>query len=189
MIPPDLRIAALALGAVLCLAAMLSGLVFRNAIRTAPGTFARAATAVGGVALMAWALASYLPGRTPPAAATAIARAPPVTVSARDLVGTAAAALEACPLPSAPPLPNADRASLNEMEAARAAFEAYDAATNAYTQCVDATIDRTAKRFAGVASQADLQALSTFGARRTTPRSIRKKRSPINSTRKSGPTG
>lgn len=114
---------------------------------------------------MVWALASYVTSRMQPAGATAFVRVPPVIVSARDLVGTAAAALEACPLPTAPPIPNNERASLHEMEDARSAFEAYDAATNAYTQCVDTTIARMTKQFAGVASQADLEALSTFGAR------------------------
>lgn len=165
MIPPDLRIAALALGAALCLTAILSGVILRNVVRTALGAFARAAIVVGGIGLIVWALASYLPSRMQPAGATAIVQAAPVTVSARDLVGTAATALEACPLPTAPPIPNSERASLEEMEAARSAFKAYDAATNAYTQCVDATIARMGKQFAGVASASDLEALNTFGAR------------------------
>lgn len=165
MISPDFRIAALALGAALCLAAILSGMILRNAVRTALGVLARAAIVVGGIALMVWALASYVSSRMQPAGAAAIVRTPPVTVSARDLVGIAAAALEACPLPTAPPIPNSERASLDEMEAARSAFEAYDAATNAYTQCVDTTIARMATQFGGVASESDLQALNIFGAR------------------------
>lgn len=62
-------------------------------------------------------------------------------------------------------MPDSTRASLDEMQAARAAFAAYDAATTAYTQCVDAAIARTAKQYAGVASESDLQALNDFGAR------------------------
>lgn len=164
MIPPDLRIAVLILGAALCLAAILSGMILRAAVRTRPGAVARVAVAGGGIALMLWALVSYLAAHTQAAAST-VARAPPVTVSARDLVGTAATALEACPVPTAPPVPDSAHVSLNDMKAARAAFEAYDAATNAYTQCVDTTIARTTKQFAGVASESDLQALSLFGAR------------------------
>jgi hypothetical protein len=140
-------------------------MILRAAVRTRPGAVARAAVAVGGIALMLWAMVSYLSARTQPVAASAVARAPPVTVSARDLVGTAATALEACPVPSAPPVPDSAHASLNEMKTAHAAFEAYDAATNAYTQCVDTTIARTTKQFAAVASESDLQALSLFGAR------------------------
>jgi hypothetical protein len=165
VIPPDLRIAVLILGAALCFAAILSGMILRAAVRTGRWAVTRAAVAVGGIALMLWALVSFLPAHTQPAAAGTVARAPPVTVSARDLVGTAATALEACPVATAPPVPDSKRASLNEMKAAHAAFEAYDAATNAYTQCVDATIARTTKQYAGVASEPDLQALSLFGAR------------------------
>jgi hypothetical protein len=165
VIPTDLRIAVLILGAALCLGAILSGMILRAAVRTALGAFARAAVAVLGIALIVWALVSYLPSRTQPAAATPIARAPAVSVSARDLVGTAATALEACSLPAAPAIPDSTRASLDEMKAARAAFAAYDTATNAYTQCVDTTIARTAKQFASVASESDLEALSVFGAR------------------------
>jgi hypothetical protein len=49
------------------------------------------------------------------------------------------------------------------MEAARAAFEAYDAATRTYTECVDSTVARIARQFAGVASEADFEALNRFG--------------------------
>lgn len=164
MIPPDLRIAALALGVLLCLAAILSGVILRNAARTAPGEFGRWAIAASGVALMAWAMASYHASR-PQLAGEVALRAPAVSVSARELVGIAATALEACPLPTAPPVPHSAQTSREQMEAARSAFAAYDAATNAYMQCVDATIARTSQRFAGVASEPDLQALNTFGAR------------------------
>lgn len=164
MIPPDLRIPALALGVVLCLAAILCGVILRNAVRTALGRSARWAIAVSGIALLVWALASYHAPR-PQLSGGAALRAPAVSVSARELVGIAAAALEACPLPTAPPVPHSAQTSLEQMEAARSAFAAYDAATNAYMQCVDATIARTSRRFAGVASEADLQALNTFGAR------------------------
>ncbi len=160
MIPPEFTIAALVLGAVLLLAALLGGILLPNVIRTALGRVARTAIAVGGVALMVWALVSYLPVRTQPAAGPA----PLATLSARDLVGTASAALEACPIPTAPALPDGATPSRAQMEAARAAFEAYDAATRTYTQCVDSTVARIAKQFTGVASESDLQALNLFGA-------------------------
>ena len=165
LIAPAWRIAALALGAGLCVAAILWHAIFRAALRSAPWTVARAASIVAGAVLMIWALASYLPPRARPAAESAAAHAAPVTVSARDLVGSAATALEACSLPNPPALPNGEQASLDEMTGARAAFEAYDAATNTYTQCVDTTIGRTAKQFAGALSPSDLEALNTFGAR------------------------
>lgn len=125
------------------------------------------ALAVGAAALLAailWAVKSYLPLHREPTATSSALRAPPVTVSARDLVGAAGRALEACSLPTAPSLPST-RASLDEMRAARAAFAAYDAATNAYTQCVDSAVERTGKQYAGVASESDLRALNDFGAK------------------------
>ncbi|MDE2137619.1 MAG: hypothetical protein KGJ68_09295 [Gammaproteobacteria bacterium] len=164
VIPPDLRIAALALGVILCLAAILCGVVLRKAARTALGRFARWAIAVSGIALLAWALASYRAPR-PQLSGAVAPRAPAVGPSARELVGIAATALEACSQPTAPAVPHGAQTSLQQMEAARSAFAAYDAATNAYTQCVDATIARTSQRFAGVASESDLQALNTFGTR------------------------
>lgn len=122
---------------------------------------------LGGVALLAVILwgTSHLPQQRQPPAAPAAPRTPAATVSARDLVSTAGTALEACPLPTAPSVPDSRRASLDEMKAARDAFAAYDAATTAYTQCVDAAIARTAKQYAGAASESDLQALNDFGAR------------------------
>ena len=159
MIPPDFTMAVLAVGAVLLLAAALGGILLPNMIRTALGRVARTAIAVGGVGLMVWALASHLPPRTQPAAE----RTSLATLSARDLVGTASAALQSCPTPTAPAVPDGTTQSRAQMEAARAAFEAYDAATHTYTQCVDSTVARIAKQFAGVASESDLQALNRFG--------------------------
>ena len=160
MIPPDFRVAALVLGALLLLAAVLSGILRTNAIRTTLGRFARTASAVGGVGLMAWALASYQSAAAPRAAP-----APRTSLSAQDLVRTASAALEACSAPDAPAVPNGSTASLEEMAATTAAFKAYDAATRAYTECVDSAVDRIAKRSAALASAEDLQALTTFGVR------------------------
>jgi len=118
-----------------------------------------------GVAALLFALTHYLLLRQPTAAAPTPLRSAPTMMSARDLVAAAGTALEACPLPSAPAVPDSSRASLDEMKAAQAAFAAYDAATTSYTQCVDSAVAQTAKRYAGVASAADLKALDAFGAR------------------------
>jgi len=134
----------------------------RNA-RAASG-YLLAAVAVGGIALILWAFKSHLPvSRAPPGPSPA--EHAPAALSARDLVGVAGTALEACPLPTAPSVPDSTRASLDDMKAARAAFAAYDAATNAYAQCVDSAIARTARQYAGVASESDLRSLNEFGAR------------------------
>jgi hypothetical protein len=89
--------------------------------------------------------------------------APPVTASPVNLLGTATSALQACVRATAPSVPDGSTASLNQMEAASAAFRAYDAATNSFIKCVDNTVDHVAKQFAGVASESDLQSLKTFG--------------------------
>ena len=159
MIPPDFRVAALVLGALLLLAAVLSGVLRADAIRTTFERFARTASAVGGVGLIAWAAASYFSAVTQ--------SAPPVpraSLSAHELVRKASTALEACFAPDVPAVPNGSAASLEDMEAATTAFKAYDAATRAYTECVDSAVDRIAKQSAALASAEDLQALNTFGA-------------------------
>src|ERR1700746_134829 len=138
--------AVLVLGAVLLLAAVLGGILLPNMMGTALGRAARTAIAVGGVGLMVWALASHFPPRTQPTAG----RAALATLSARDLVGTASAALQSCPTPTAPALPAGTTQSRAQMEVAHAAFEAYDAATRTYTQCIDSTVARIARQFAGV---------------------------------------
>ena len=135
------------------------------ALRSSALKYALAAVAVGAIALIVWSLKSRLTLSPQAPRAPAAPSAPSPALSARDLVAAAGAALESCPYPSAPSLPDSTRASLDEMKAARAAFAEYDAATTAYTQCVDSAIARTAKQYAGVASASDVQALNDFGAK------------------------
>jgi hypothetical protein len=49
------------------------------------------------------------------------------------------------------------------MSSARQAFEAYDAATNAYTKCVDATVARVAAQQGRGAPPEELERLQAFG--------------------------
>ena len=163
--PSDFRIGVLLVGAIFLLAAVLSGRISGNAIRTAVGKFARAAVGVAGAVLIVWVLASYLGSRPQPATAPAVAPAPPVTSSPVNLVGTASNALQACPTSTAPSVPDGATASAEQMAAARTAFQAYDAATNSYAKCVDSAVDRIAKQSEGVASESDRQSLKTFGVR------------------------
>lgn len=160
--PFELRIGALVLGALFLLAAALGARIL-GALRTSVGTYGRVAAAVAGGALILWALATYLGSQSQPKPRTAATPAPrPPSV---DLVGTASSAVAACPLATAPSVPDGATASLKEMTAARTAFEAYDGATNSYVHCVDSRIDSIAKQFAGVSSQDDLHSLHTFGER------------------------
>jgi hypothetical protein len=80
-------------------------------------------------------------------------------------LGTASSALQACPVSTAPAVPDGATASAEQMAAAHSAFQAYDAATNSYAKCVDSAIARITKQFAGVASGSDLQSLNTLGVR------------------------
>jgi hypothetical protein len=154
----DYRVALLAAGVLLLLAALIGGRVLGARFATAVRTGLRLGVAVFGVAVLAWTLLSYRGAPGIPAAA-----APPHPAMPVDLVRLASADVAACSLPSAPSLPDADSASLQQMSAAHKAFEAYDAATAAYAQCVDAAIERVAKQQGSSASAADLQSLRTFG--------------------------
>ena len=152
------------LGAALIVVAIASGWLPGTVAATTGGRVCRALAGIAGAALVAWALVSHagpggLFGSPPPA--------PPVHrgPSAAEIVRNASAALQACPAATAPAVPDGATASLTEMEAADAAFRAYDAATNSYTKCVDAAVGRVAKQFAGVAEAQDLDALTLFGTR------------------------
>jgi hypothetical protein len=160
-----LRIILVVVGALLVLLALLAGWTRGPSARTRPAIAARGAAAGAGVALALWAL--LLPLRLPqhpahePTAPAARMAAP----SAVDVVQRASSELSACPAFTAPPVPDGTTASLEQMSAARTAFQAYDAATNAYVACVDSTVDRVARQFAGTATEADIQALKSFGVR------------------------
>jgi hypothetical protein len=113
----------------------------------------------------AWfALNSRTPTALAPASTLAGPAEPPLQPSL-DLVGRATTALQACTLPSPPPTPDGATASLNQMLAARNEFQAYDAATNAYVNCVDSAVQHIAQDSAKVATQPDLDALRRFGER------------------------
>ncbi|HYM27388.1 MAG TPA: hypothetical protein VET66_04520 [Steroidobacteraceae bacterium] len=154
----DYRVALLAAGVLLLLAALVGGRVLGTRVSAAVRTGLRLGVAVLGVALLAWTLTSYRGAPAAPVAAAATH--PPMPV---DLVRLASADVAACALPGAPSLPDGDSASLQQMTAARQAFETYDAATAAYTQCVDAAIERVAKQQASAASAADMNSLRAFG--------------------------
>jgi hypothetical protein len=148
-------------GAALIVAAIASGWLPGGAAGATAGRVGRALAGIAGAALIAWGLVSHVgPGgliRGAPRAA--------VHPSATELVRNASIALQACPLATPPTVPDGATASLSQMEAADAAFRAYDAATNSYTKCVDAAVGRVAKQFARVAEAPDLEALTLFGTR------------------------
>jgi hypothetical protein len=152
----------LCVAAALLAAAALGGRVFAGRFRSLTGMIVRALLGVAGIALGAWVLWSFAgagPQATPPAALAAGPPEPP----RGDPVPTAVAALEDCAVAGAPPPPpDGTKASREELLAARAAFQQYDAATNSYLKCVDLTIERVTKQFPG-ATPVDLQTLKTLG--------------------------
>jgi hypothetical protein len=154
-----LSIVALAVGAVLLLVAILGGKISGSAAGTSAAGWVRVVIGVVGIACLAGGVASRL--RSPAPQATNAAMAGPVAV---DLVGSATNALQHCSLPGAPEVPDGATASLQQMAAARSAFQAFDNATNAYVHCVDSTIDGIAQQHAANASRKDLESLKSFGA-------------------------
>lgn len=159
--PTGFGIGVLVVGALLVLAAIFGGGLFGGATSTAVGKGARAAVALAGVAVMA--AAAVLTSPAPRPVVAAVVPAPRSEAPTVDLIGAANDELAGCPLSTAPAIPDGATASLAQMQAARAAFQGYDAATNAYTKCVDSAVDRVAKRYKGAVTDADLQSLDTFG--------------------------
>jgi hypothetical protein len=158
---PNLRLGALAVGAIFLLIAALAPRLWGAARGNRAATWARVATSIVAAAILGWGLIPYLDSRSPsqphPAAPSSSAPAPV------DLVDAASVALEDCPRATAPTVPDGATASREQMTSARTDFQAYDKATNAYVHCVDTTIERIASQYAGVASPTELKSLKAFG--------------------------
>jgi len=136
----------LIIGCLLLLVALLGAAVGGERLRTANATRVRILVALIGVVLVAAPFvyrASHLPGE--PAQSVATPPSPPAKPDNPLLVATAA--IEKCPLGSAPTIPDAATATREQMLAARAAFQTYDAATKAYAKCVDDAIEQVGKQF------------------------------------------
>jgi hypothetical protein len=125
------------------------------------------ALALAGLGLLAWLALSHFgprnevrtgPPTAPPAAAASTPRPSPP-----DLIALASSGVADCPLTVAPAVPDAAKTSREQMIAARAAFQSYDAAVNVYVKCVDAAIDRVTKEYQGTASPDELARLRVFG--------------------------
>ena len=166
-----LQIALLLLGVILLVASIpalskkLLGEKRASSARVLP--VVRTALGVAGAALIVGVLAvksqthaqrgAAPPSPAPGAAATLGA------VPTPDLVASATDALAACDVPTPPAVPDGASASLSQMSAAQSAFKGYDAATLRYVNCVDASIERTAKDAASRASAEELEKLRIFG--------------------------
>jgi hypothetical protein len=162
------RIGLFAAGGILILIALLVGRFASDPAAARPRRGLQVAVAVAGVAVIAWAAWPYLvrhraPAAPAPAAAIGPTTAPAATSPQIDAVALASQELAACPLATAPSVPDGSTASHAQMIAARTAFQSYDAATNAYTKCVDSAVDRLKSELRGKASPAELQRLQNFG--------------------------
>jgi hypothetical protein len=157
----DPRVGLLGLGALLVVLALLGGRLLGDSVPSRLRFALQAGIGVLAIALIAWVLLGYLGVRGSSAPADAAARATrPLPV---DLVQVAGSELSACALPSPPALPDGASASREQMGSARQAFEAYDAATNAYTKCIDATVTRVAAQQGRGAPREELERLQAFG--------------------------
>jgi len=159
--PNELRIGLLAAGAIVIIVAVALGRL------KAPAAL-RLVAALAGAGLMLWAAAPWLiptaHPRAPPArAGAAVAPAAGAVAPSPDLVQSASAAILGCPSSTAPAVPDGARASQEQMLAASTAFKAYDAATVAYTRCVDTAVDGLAGKYAGAASADEIRDLKVFG--------------------------
>jgi hypothetical protein len=157
-IPPDFRIALLVAGILLLLIALFGGRLLGSGMAARLRMALRLGIALLGLALIGWVLAGYLGARVASSTPAVTAKKLPV-----DLVRLASAQIAACALPNPPAVPDASSASLQDISAARQAFEAYDAATAGYAKCVDAAIDRVARQQGAAASPQDVAGLRVFG--------------------------
>jgi hypothetical protein len=119
---------------------------------------------IGAAAWFALRTRGVVPAVPPPAPATSAAAPQPLPPSV-DLIGSATIAMQSCALPGAPAVPNGTTASLSQMKIARNEFQAYDAATNSYVNCVDAAIDHIAHTTGSQSPQPEVEALRSFGMR------------------------
>jgi hypothetical protein len=155
----DLHTAALIAGAAAVLLALLGGAFLRAAAL-------RGVLGIAGIALLAWGVLPYLShpqplvSVNPPPEPLQPAAAPPPAPGAPARAATEA--LEDCNLPNPPAVPDGSRVTKAQMVAAHTAFQAYDAATNTYTHCVDAVVDRITAQFPQ-ASAEDLQTVKVLG--------------------------
>jgi len=152
----------LVIGGLLVLIALLGGAIGGNRMRSPNATRVRILIALVGLVLAASPYlyrASHL-GHEP---AAAVAAPAPKPVVPQDPMQVATAAIEKCSLGTAPAVPDAATASLEQMEAARTAFQAYDATTTAYEKCVDDAVNETLRQFpdASSAVQDSVRTLAT----------------------------
>lgn len=158
------RVGVFAAGAILILAALFAGRRSSDPAAVRTRRALQGALAVAGVALVAWAALPYFARHeSPRTVAASSAAAPAARTPEIDAVALASPGLAACPLATAPQVPDGSTATRAQMTAAHTAFQNYDAATNAYAKCVDSAVDRLSGELKGKASPEELERLKQFG--------------------------
>ena len=151
----NVRIGLLALGAALLLAALVMGLLKRGP---------RAASvlmAVCGAGLLAWGLAQQLlPPARPSIQSSKAAASANQGAGRPDLTLVASSAFSDCNKPAEPATPpDGTSASREQMLSAQQAMKAYDAATTAYTECVDAAAQHIVEQYQDFVPAAEVRAV------------------------------
>ena len=161
----------LAIAAIGGLAAMLiSGFkIFRNKTPSRGATALWILVGLFGVALIVWTVNrvySAAEARLGSASGAGTAAGETTSSAHPDLVFIATSALLTCVTPSEPTdLPDGVNASIEQMRAARTTIIAYDAATTAYINCVDSTVNEITQRYQGAASASNLEALKSLAVK------------------------
>jgi hypothetical protein len=158
--PATLRAVLIVVGVLLILAAALADVLKPQGTSPRSGLI-RILLALVGAVLLGWGL--FAPSKPAPEVAAPIGPAPTTPAPPADLVLAATAAIAGCPTATAPPVPAADSASLQQMQQAAAAFKTYDAAVVSYTSCVDGKIASLSRQYGTTAAQTDLERLRVFG--------------------------
>lgn len=171
LIPADFRIGVLLVGALLLIGAVLSGVFKIFGGGTTNVALRSARIAIGLIGLAAVVSSLVLSPRATPApqsspAAGVVVPNPPsgtspgVGPATPDLALMAGSAFADCPAPSAlASPPDGASASRKQMLAAQKATFAYDAATTAYTHCVDSAADRIIQQYRTYSPLSQLQAV------------------------------
>src|ERR1700691_2439815 len=167
----DFNSGVLAIAAIGGLAAMLiSGFkIFRSKTQSRGATALWIVVGLFGVALIVWTVNrvySAAEARLGSASGAGTAAGETTSSAHPDLVFIATSALLTCVTPSEPTdLPDGANASIEQMRAARTTIIAYDAATTAYINCVDSTVNDITQRYQGAASASNLEALKSLAVK------------------------
>jgi hypothetical protein len=162
----DFNSAILLIGAIAVLAALLMGglRLFGNKFQSTTAAVLVVLLGLSGAASVVWVLTQAHPVARSSADVTTRAATTPMQP---DPLLTATSAFLACVVPIEPAgIPDGATASIEQMRAARARVFDFDAATAAYNNCLDSTVNDGMQQYTGVAASTPyLQILKSLGNR------------------------